>query len=110
MRKATLILGFLVVSFAALAQVKDDVKQSDLKGPEYKNYQHWKHKTVPAKVYSATNVKPLQGPAYKNHQAGRNISKENLAVVQIGGNEQQNLKGPDYKNYNHSRPLRKKSR
>ena len=106
MKKATLIVGFLVASFGAVAQVKSDVKQSDLKGPEYKNYQHWKHKTVATVMYSATNVNSLQGPAYKNSKPGRNISKENQAVVKIGGNEQQNLKGPEFKNYS---PWRKKT-
>ncbi|HEY0056059.1 MAG TPA: hypothetical protein VGB63_11930 [Pedobacter sp.] len=107
MKKATLILGFLVASFAAVAQVKDDVKQSDLKGPEYKNYQHWRHKTVPTVIYSATNIKSLQGPEFKNNQRGRNISKEDLGVVKIVGDERQNLKGPEYKNYN---PFRRKLR
>lgn len=105
MKKVTLILGFLVVSIGAVAQVKDDVKQSDLKGPEYKNYQSWKHKTTPTEIYSASNVKSLQGPAYKNYQPGKDISKEDLVVVKTTGNEQYNLKGPEFKNYS---PLRKK--
>lgn len=106
MKKETLILGFLVVSFGAFAQVKSDVKQSDLKGPEYKNYKSWMHNAVPTEIYSATNVKSLKGPAYKNYQPLRDTSKEDLVVVKTVGNEQQNLKGPEFKNYS---PWRKKT-
>ncbi len=103
MKKVTLILGFLVVSFGAVAQEKDNVKQSDLKGPEYKNYNS--HNTVPTEIYSVTNVKSLQGPEYKNNKPLKGASKEEFVVVKTVDNEQQNLKGPEFKNYN---PLRKK--
>lgn len=101
MRKAILILGLFVVSFGALAQEKGEVKQSDLKGPEYKNYKAWMHKAVPTKILSATTVKTLQGPAYKNNRPGRDTSKVEQTLVSTAGNEHQNLKGPAYKNYNH---------
>lgn len=101
MRKAILILGLFVASFGALAQEKSEVKQSDLKGPDYKNYKAWLHKTVPTKIQSATTVKTLQGPAYKNNWPGRDTSKVEQTLVTTSGNEQQNLKGPAYKNYNH---------
>jgi len=101
MKTATLILGLFVLSFSALAQDKSEVKQSDLKGPEYKNFKPWMHKAVPTKLQSATTVKTLQGPAYKNNQHGRATSNAEQALVTTGGNEQQKLKGPAYKNYNH---------
>ncbi len=100
MKKVTLIIALFVVSFGALAQEKSEVKQSDLKGPEYKNFKSWMHKAVPTKVYSATKVQTLQGPAYKNYQPGRDIAKAEQALVTTVGNEQQKLKGPAYKNYN----------
>ena len=101
MKKATLILGLFVVSFGALAQDKSEIKQSDLKGPEYKNFKHWMHKAVPTKLQSATAVETVQGPAYKNRQPGRATSNVEQTIVTTGGNEQQKLKGPAYKNYNH---------
>ncbi|MFD2164179.1 hypothetical protein ACFSJU_17350 [Paradesertivirga mongoliensis] len=101
MKKATLILGLFVVSFGALAQEKSEVKQSDLKGPEYKNYKHWMHKAVPTKIQSATTVETLQGPDYKNRQPGRATSKVEQTLVTTVGNKQQELKGPAYKNFNH---------
>lgn len=100
MKKVTLILGFFVVSFGALAQEKSEVKQSDFQGPAYKNFQAWMHKAVPTKIYSASNVKSLKGPAYKNYQPERDTSKLDLVLVSTVGNEQHNLKGPAYKNYN----------
>ena len=101
MKKATLILGLFVASFGALAQEKSEVKQSDLKGPQYKNFQSWRHKAVETKVYSATNVQTLQGPAYKNQKPGRTTVKAEQTLVTTAGNEQQKLKGPAYKNYNY---------
>ncbi len=99
MKKLTLILGVLLISFTAFAQEKSNVKQSDLKGPDFKNYKHWMHKTEPTKIYSENNKKPLQGPAYKNQQPETNTPKEDLVEVNIGGNERQKLTGPEYKNY-----------
>ena len=101
MKKVTLIIALFVISFGAVAQEKSEVKQSDLKGPEYKNFKSWMHKAVPTKVYSAAKVKTLQGPAYKNYQPGRDIAKAEQALVATVGNEQQKLKGPAHKNYNH---------
>ncbi len=99
MKKIALILGFLVISFSALAQEKSNTKQSDLIGPAFKNYKHWMYKTVPTKIYSENNKKPLQGPTYKNQQAVKNTSKQDLVEVKIGGSERQKLTGPAYKNY-----------
>ena len=101
MKKAVVILGLFVVSFSAPAQEKSEVKQSDLKGPEYKNFKHWMHKVVPTKVSSATNVQALQGPEYKNRQPLRDTTRGEQTLVTTGGNEQQKLKGPAYKNFNH---------
>ncbi|MGA9636865.1 hypothetical protein [Flavobacterium sp.] len=98
MKTIALILGFLVVSFSAVAQEETSVKQSDLKGPAFKNYKSWMHKTVPTKIYSENNKAVLQGPAYKNAQPLKNTSKD-LVAVKIGNSERQKLTGPAYKNY-----------
>ena len=103
MKKAALILVLFVVSFGAMAQNKSEVKQSDLKGPEYKNFKSWMHKAVPTKVQSASKANTLQGPAYKNQNFSRNTQKAEMALVSTVGSEQQNLKGADYKNYNPQR-------
>ena len=63
MKKVALILGFLVISFGAFAQEKSIVKRSDLKGPAYKNYKPWEHKTVPTVIYLDNKKKSLKGPA-----------------------------------------------
>lgn len=99
MNKATLILGLFLFSFSAVAQEQSNVKQSDLKGPAYKNYKSWMHKTVPTKIYSENNKTSLQGPAYKNHQGWKDTSKQELVEVNIGGNDKQKLTGPAYKNH-----------
>ena len=101
MIKSIVILGLFVVSFGAMAQDGSQVKQSDLKGPDYKNYKIWKHKAVPTKIQSAATVETLQGPAYKNRQPGRDASKVEKALVSTVGSEQQKLNGPAYKNFNH---------
>lgn len=99
MKNIALILGVLLISFSAFAQEENNVKQSDLKGPAYKNYKHWMHKTVPTKIYSENNKTTLQGPAYKNQQPGKNTSQKELVEVKIGDSERQKLTGPAYKNY-----------
>lgn len=101
MKKVTLILGLFILSVAAFAQEKTEVKRSDLKGPAYKNFQSWMHPSVPTKVYSDSKVKTLQGPAYKNRRPGKNTSKAEQTLVTTVGSERQKLKGPAYKNYNH---------
>ncbi len=100
MIRAIVILGLFVMSFGAMAQEKSPVKQSDLKGPEYKNYKAWMHKVAPTKIQSAATVETLQGPAYKNRQPGREASIGEQVSVSTVGNEQQKLKGPAYKNFN----------
>lgn len=99
MKNIALILGVLLISFSAFAQEENNVKQSDLKGPAYKNYKHWMHKTVPTKIYSENNKTTLQGPAYKNQQPGKNTPAQDLVEVKIGDSERQKLTGPAYKNY-----------
>ncbi len=94
-------LGLFVISFGAMAQDKSPVKQSDLKGPEYKNYKVGVHKVAPTKIQSAATVETLQGPAYKNRQPERDASKGEQVLVSTVGSEQQKLKGPAYKNFNH---------
>lgn len=106
MKKVALILGFILVSFGASAQEKSDVKRSDLKGPAYKNYKPWKHKTVPTVVYSVNNKESLKGPAYKNYKPWKDTSKAEASVVITSGHERQKLRGPAYKNY---KPWKKKA-
>ncbi|WP_163411365.1 hypothetical protein [Flavobacterium ajazii] len=100
MKNLGLILGVLLISFSAFAQEEPtNLKQSDLKGPDFKNYKVWMHETAPVKIYSEENKTALQGPAYKNEQPVKEISKKDLVEVKIGGSEKQKLTGPAYKNY-----------
>lgn len=99
MKNIALILGVLLLSFGAFAQEKNNVKQNDLQGPAFKNYKHWKHNTVPVKIYSENNKVALQGPAYKNQQPIQSTQKEDLVEVKIGNSERQKLTGPAYKNH-----------
>lgn len=98
MKKAALILGVLLVSFGAFAQAESNVKQSDLKGPAFKNYKSWMHKTVPTKIYSENTKETLQGPAYKNRQSWKDTPNKDLVEVKIVGTDKQ-LTGPAYKNH-----------
>lgn len=99
MKKVALILGVLAISCSVSAQVESNVKQNDLKGPAYKNYQVWRDNSEPVKIYSQINKQSLEGPAYKNQQSLGTTPKENLALVKTGSDERQKLTGPDYKNY-----------
>lgn len=99
MKKAALILGFLGFSYGVFAQEANNVKQSDLKGPAYKNYQVWKDKSEPVKVYSQINRKSLQGPEYKNQQTIESTPKENLQLVNTSNSERKRLTGPEFKNF-----------
>lgn len=99
MKKLAFIFGALAISFSISAQEGKNVKQNDLKGPAYKNYQVCMDKSEPTKIYSQNSIESLEGPAYKNQQPSKNIQKENLVEVKIGGTERQKLTGPDYKNY-----------
>ncbi len=103
MKTAIIMLGLFVVSISAMAQEKSPVKQSDLKGPEYKNYKVWMHKTEPTKIQSAAAVPTVQGPEFKTRQPATYASNVEQAVVSAVGSEQQKLQGPAYKNYNHAR-------
>lgn len=98
MKKAALILGFLLVTFGVSAQEKSSEKRSDLKGPDYKNYKPGKQITVPTLIYSV-NKESLKGPAYKNYKPWKDTSKKEVVAVNTKGNERQKLKGPAYKNY-----------
>lgn len=100
MKKAAFILGFLLVSFGAFAQQKND-----LQGPAYKNYKPWKHKTVPTTVYSDNNKNGLTGPAYKNYKPSKDASTKKAVIVNTSGHVRQKLTGPAYKNY---KPWKKK--
>lgn len=99
MKKVILILGFLVISFSAVAQVETNVKQSDLKGPAFKNYKVWMDKSESIKLYSENNKKTLNGPEYKNYQVWKDTLKQDLVLVNTSGGEKQRLTGPAFKNY-----------
>jgi hypothetical protein len=100
MKNIVLILGVLLISFSAFAQEEPvKVKQSDLKGPAFKNFNHWKHETVSTKIYSENDKIALQGPAYKNAQPMKDAPKQELVEVKIGDPERLKLTGPAYKNY-----------
>ncbi|MEL1254514.1 hypothetical protein AAEO57_12060 [Flavobacterium sp. DGU38] len=100
MKNIVLILGVLLISFSGFAQEEPtNVKQSDLKGPAFKNYKVWMHETTPLKIYSEENKTALQGPAFKNAQPVKETTKQDLVQVKIGGSERQKLTGPAYKNY-----------
>lgn len=99
MKNIVMILGVFLISFSAFAQVENNVKQKDLKGPAYKNYKVWMDKSEPTKIYSENNKKPLVGPAYKNQQVLTDSSKKDLVVVNTTSNEKQKLTGPAYKNH-----------
>lgn len=106
MKKIALVLGFLLVSFGAFAQDKTDVKKSDLKGPEYKNYKPWKHKTETTAVYAASDKTSLTSPEYKNRKPWKETSEKVAVKINTSGTERQKLKGPAYKNY---KPWKKKA-
>ncbi|WP_163400438.1 hypothetical protein [Flavobacterium fluviatile] len=100
MKNIALILGVLLVSFSAFAQDEPTkVKQSDLKGPAFKNFKHWEHETVPTAIYSENNKETLQGPAYKNAYPVVSTSEKELVEVKIGNPERLKLTGPAYKNH-----------
>ena len=99
MKKIAFIIGFLIVSFGTFAQEKKNVERSDLKGPAYKNYKPWKHKTVTSAIYSVSKKKSLTGPAYKNYKPWRDKRKMETVLINTGGTERQKLMGPAYKNY-----------
>lgn len=100
MKNIVLVLGVLLISFSAFAQEEPTkVKQSDLKGPAFKNYKVWEHETVSTKIYSENNKQPLQGPAFKNAQPIKETSEKELVEVKIGNPERLKLTGPAYKNH-----------
>ena len=99
--KAIIMLGLFAVSFSAMAQDTSPVKQKDLKGPEYKNYKVWMHRSEPTIVQSSATAETLQGPEYKNRKPGKEVSNVEQSIVTTIGSEQQKLQGPEYKNFIH---------
>ena len=97
MIRAIIILGLFAVSFSAMAQEKSPVKQNDLKGPEYKNYQFWRHNVAPTKIQAAATVETVQGPEYKNRRPAATSKGEQVLVT--FGSERNKLQGPAFKNY-----------
>ncbi len=91
------MLALFAISFGAMAQENPPVKQNDLKGPEYKNYQFWRHNVEPIKVYSTATAETVQGPEFKNRKPTAAPKGEQVLVT--FGSERNNLKGPAYKNY-----------
>lgn len=99
MKKAVLLLGFLLISLGAFAQEGKDIKRSDLQGPAYKNYKYGKHQTTPVKLYAVNKKKSLTGPAYKNYKPGKEEAEVKKVLINTSGHERQKLTGPAYKNY-----------
>src|SRR6056300_952391 len=100
MKNITLILALIFISSsAAFAQ-----KRSELKGPAYKNYKPWKHKSTPTVIYTEENKKSdLTGPAYKNYKPWKDTTEASYAVVKFG-TEKSKIMGHEFKNY---KPWRK---
>lgn len=93
MKKLFLSVSIILVSLSAFSQ-----KRSDFKGPEYKNYKPWLHKSEPTIVYSVSKKTKLTGPAYKNQKPWQNTSEKKYTAITFGS-ERSKLTGPAYKNY-----------
>ena len=98
MKKLILTLAVLLVSFAGFSQ-----NRNDLKGPAYKNYKPWLHKSEPVKVYSINPEAKLTGPAYKNKKHWNRNTETKKTLITFGS-ERSKLTGPAYKNF---KPWRK---
>ncbi len=92
MKNLVLVIAFVFISTSIFAQ-----KRKDLKGPAYKNYKVWEHKSEPTPIFVNTNKKDLKGPAYKNYKPWRDNSKKTKIVVV--SSKRSKLTGPAYKNY-----------
>lgn len=101
MKKLLVVLGFIFFSTITVAQ-----KRNDFKGPEYKNYKYWQHKTEPTVVFVSIEKKGLMGPAYKNYKPWQNNGKNTIVKVLNLKSTRSKLMGPAYKNY---KPWKKKS-
>ncbi len=93
MRTTVSTLLIVLLSVGAFAQ-----KRSDFRGPDYKNYKPWLHKSQPIIVYTLTNKTKLQGPLFKNYKPWQN-QLESKYIPIVFGSERSKLKGPAYKNY-----------
>lgn len=100
MKNISLILLIMFASFSVFAQ-----KRSDYKGPAYKNYKPWLHKSEPTLVFSVSKQEKLTGPAYKNQKPWQNKSQNTYTPI-VFGSERSKIKGSAYKNY---KPWRKNS-
>ncbi|GAA4802200.1 hypothetical protein [Litoribaculum gwangyangense] len=98
MKNLAFVLLFMFVSFGVFAQ-----KRGDFKGPAYKNYKPWLHKSETTLVYSVSKKEQLTGPAYKNKKPWQNKSQKTYVPI-VFGSERSKLTGPAYKNY---KPWRK---
>lgn len=94
MKKIIFTLAFALISVGVFAQQK----RSDLKGPAYKNYKPWLHKSEPVVIYAEVSKTKLTGPAYKNQKPWKDTS-DKVYVPIVYGSERSKLKGPAYKNY-----------
>ncbi|MBD0823328.1 MULTISPECIES: hypothetical protein [Aestuariibaculum] len=93
MKNLLFILAFVFVSFSAFSQ-----DRSDLKGPAYKNYKPWKHKTEAKPVFTSNTKTDLKGPEYKNRKVWKKSEEASYTQVVVE-NKKANLMGPAYKNY-----------
>lgn len=93
MKNLQLILLLVFVSFVGNAQ-----KRNDFKGPAFKNYKPWLHKTESTLVCIVSLNEKLTGPAYKNQKPRTNKPHKTYTPI-VFGSERSKLKGPAYKNY-----------
>ncbi|WP_298492634.1 hypothetical protein [uncultured Algibacter sp.] len=93
MRNTILTLLVVLLSVSLYAQ-----KRSDFKGPEYKNYKPWLHKSEPTLVYTVETKTKLTGPEHKNQKPWKNKANKDYVAI-VYGSDRSKLKGPAYKNY-----------
>lgn len=103
MRKLIIFLIIVFLSVKGFAQEKANVKRNNLKGPAYKNYKPWLHKTKPVTIYIKKNKVKLMGPAFKNRKVWNTDKNTEYVAINITGSKRQKLTGPSYKNYKYSK-------
>lgn len=95
MKNLTLILGFIFISTATIAQ-----KKNGLTAPEFKNFKPWMQKATPTLVFTNDTKKTLVGADFKNHKVWEN-KNENQEQITFVKSRKIGLTGPRFKNYKH---------
>ncbi|ANW96555.1 hypothetical protein AXE80_09815 [Wenyingzhuangia fucanilytica] len=73
-------------------------KQSDLMGPEAKNYKPWQNETKATVVVKENNKRNLRSPEFKNYKPWKHKNdKETVAIA--SDDQKRKLQGPEAKNY-----------